>query len=256
MERLASWLVGTVVLSLAPPASAAIPQLNGTCPGGIEVHADAGGPVFVNGREAALKRFSDQYYEARDAQASVTLSLSISTDGSPQLSYTGQGGRNGICEIAGTQGDAQAAPMHRHDHGSGDDGADGLPVQVTCESQGKQQTSCPMNTQGAVVLDRQLSRTRCVEGQTWGLSRHAVWVTDGCRATFRNTSADVRRPTAATGSAIAACDTRKGQVGRLVTQVPVGQTHTEVIVDYNDGRYLCMVTVAGEVSSLTPVRAR
>jgi len=44
------------VLLLAATAShAAIPQLNAQCPGGIDVHADAGGPVFVQGREAQLK---------------------------------------------------------------------------------------------------------------------------------------------------------------------------------------------------------
>jgi hypothetical protein len=36
-----------------------------------------------------------------------------------------------------------------------------------------------------VELIRQISRTDCIEGRTWGTERHAVWVSDGCRADFR-----------------------------------------------------------------------
>lgn len=54
-----------------------------SCPGGLDVHADEGGPVYVQGREAALKRFHDRYFEARDAQRGVTLSISTGDDGAP-----------------------------------------------------------------------------------------------------------------------------------------------------------------------------
>lgn len=36
-------------------------------------------------------------------------------------------------------------------------------------------------------LDRQLSNTRCVRGQTWGSERGSVWVDRGCRASFIET---------------------------------------------------------------------
>jgi hypothetical protein len=40
---------------------------------------------------------------------------------------------------------------------------------------------------------RQISRTNCVEGRTWGVAgRHAVWVRDGCRADFLIRSEDNR----------------------------------------------------------------
>jgi hypothetical protein len=48
----------------ATTSLAAIPQLNYTCPGKIEVHADQGGPVYINGKEAKLKVFNQNYYEA------------------------------------------------------------------------------------------------------------------------------------------------------------------------------------------------
>jgi hypothetical protein len=45
-----------------------------------------------------------------------------------------------------------------------------------------------MDTRGEVRLVRQQSRAPCVEGQSWGLSKHSVWVSGGCRATFQNMS--------------------------------------------------------------------
>ena len=77
---------------------AAIPQLNYTCPGKIEVHADQGGPVYINGKEAKLKVFNKNYYEAKGS--GVTISININPDGTPGVSYTGPGRNNGICSEA------------------------------------------------------------------------------------------------------------------------------------------------------------
>ncbi len=82
----------------APKAK--ISLFNATCPGGIEVHADDGGPVFVNGNEASYKSFSESYYEARDSASGVTISVATNTDGSLSVTYTGKGGANGICTLA------------------------------------------------------------------------------------------------------------------------------------------------------------
>lgn len=85
----------------AAPAGTArprIPLFNATCPGGIEVHADEGGPVFFNGKETHLKKFNDNYFEAKGSD--ITLSITINPDGSASLSYTGKGRANGICTIS------------------------------------------------------------------------------------------------------------------------------------------------------------
>ena len=74
-------------LLAASPAFAKIPLVNATCPGKIEVHADEGGPVYIN----------DNYYEAKGG--GVTISLTIRPDGSPDVSYTGHGGANGVCTV-------------------------------------------------------------------------------------------------------------------------------------------------------------
>lgn len=86
------------LVSLAGVANAEIPMVNATCPGNLEVHTDEGGPLFINGKEAKLKKINDNYFEAKGG--GVTVSLSISPDGTPSMSYTGKGGANGVCEIA------------------------------------------------------------------------------------------------------------------------------------------------------------
>ncbi|WDZ75257.1 hypothetical protein PWG15_11570 [Ensifer adhaerens] len=92
-------LFGIVVaaLAFAGAAEAKIPLINASCPGKIEVHADEGGPVYINGKEAKLKVFNENYYEVHGA--GVTISLSINPDGSPSVSYTGKGGANGVCTL-------------------------------------------------------------------------------------------------------------------------------------------------------------
>ncbi|MDD1976963.1 hypothetical protein [Pseudomonas tussilaginis] len=90
-------LLGAFLVSVAGFANAGIPLVNATCPGEIEVHADEGGPIYINGKEAQLKKFNDNYFEAKGS--GVTISLSIKPDGSPDVSYTGKGGANGVCEL-------------------------------------------------------------------------------------------------------------------------------------------------------------
>jgi hypothetical protein len=55
---------------------------------------------------------------------------------------------------------------------------------VTCESTNGNRQICRVDTGGGVTVRRQLSSTNCVEGRTWGYSRSAIWVSNGCRAQF------------------------------------------------------------------------
>ena len=89
-----------VAAMFAGNAQAGLARMNATCPGKLEVHVDQGGPVYVNGKEATLKRFNDNYYEAKDAVSGVTISISNNPDGSSDMSYTGKNRANGICQIA------------------------------------------------------------------------------------------------------------------------------------------------------------
>jgi hypothetical protein len=62
---------------------------------------------------------------------------------------------------------------------------------VTCESIGNQRRMCAVDTRSGVRLNRQLSDTRCVRGESWGTTRNAVWVSRGCRAQFAVGNASV-----------------------------------------------------------------
>jgi len=84
-------------LTVGGPAQAKIPLVNATCPMNIEVHADEGGPIYINGKEGKLKKFNDNYFEAKGS--GVTISLAINPDGTANVSYTGKHGANGVCTL-------------------------------------------------------------------------------------------------------------------------------------------------------------
>ena len=58
----------------------------------------------------------------------------------------------------------------------------------TCESSDGRYRECRLDGRQNVRLQRQLSRTACVEGSTWGVRRDVVWVDRGCRGQFAATS--------------------------------------------------------------------
>jgi hypothetical protein len=61
---------------------------------------------------------------------------------------------------------------------------DGYAQTVRCESIDGRSRECGADVRRGVRLSRQLSDTRCVEGQNWGWDRRGIWVTRGCRAEF------------------------------------------------------------------------
>lgn len=98
-------------LLAAPAVQARIPTLNATCPQSIEVHADEGGPVYINGKEARLTVSNPNYFEA--SLAGTTISVSLRPDGTPEVSYARRGSGNGVCRVAGARaggGDHARAP--------------------------------------------------------------------------------------------------------------------------------------------------
>lgn len=85
--------------ALPATAEAKVPFFNATCPGKIDVHADEGGPVYLNGKEAKLKVFNANYFEA--TLNKVTVSVTKNPDGSLSVSYTGPKRANGVCAVKG-----------------------------------------------------------------------------------------------------------------------------------------------------------
>lgn len=90
-------MIAMALVMVSGAAQAGIPLVNATCPGKIAVHADEGGPIYINGKEGKLKKFNDNYFEAK--ASGITVSLSINPDGSPSVSYTGRNRANGVCEV-------------------------------------------------------------------------------------------------------------------------------------------------------------
>jgi ribose 1,5-bisphosphokinase PhnN len=84
--------------SLSIAAHAQIPELNYLCPGNLEVQAHQGGPVFINGKRAKLRKFSDSYFEA--SRPGITISLLVNPDKSLSVSYTRTRQAHGICSAA------------------------------------------------------------------------------------------------------------------------------------------------------------
>jgi hypothetical protein len=54
----------------------------------------------------------------------------------------------------------------------------------TCSSDDGRLHSCRVNTDAPIQFVRQRSDAQCVQGQTYGIDRGGVWVTNGCRADF------------------------------------------------------------------------
>lgn len=107
MKTISIALVCALGLFSVGAAQAAVPALDMICGADIAVRAEAGGPVFIDDAEAELSAVNDNYAEAKSGD--ITVSIAINTDGTPNVSYTGKGGINGICNpvnadaaIAGT----------------------------------------------------------------------------------------------------------------------------------------------------------
>lgn len=91
------FMITAALVLAASGAEAKVPFFNATCGGGIEVHADEGGPVYINGKEAQLKKVGDAY-EAKLGNDSIDFFTN--PDGSVTASWTGKHGANGICQVA------------------------------------------------------------------------------------------------------------------------------------------------------------
>ncbi len=86
-----------VVLCLCAGAvSAAIPTINATCPTNIDLHVDAGGYAYINGKESTVEMFSDTAFDVH--HGGITVSVLLNPDGTATVSYTRRTGANGICQ--------------------------------------------------------------------------------------------------------------------------------------------------------------
>jgi hypothetical protein len=55
---------------------------------------------------------------------------------------------------------------------------------ITCEANNNNRKYCGSYRPDQVRLQRQISGSPCIEGETWGVDRGGLWVERGCRAIF------------------------------------------------------------------------
>src|ERR1700739_2949750 len=55
---------------------------------------------------------------------------------------------------------------------------------VTCEANNENRKYCGSYYPDQVRMERQISGSPCIQGQTWGVDRQGLWVERGCRAIF------------------------------------------------------------------------
>jgi hypothetical protein len=68
--------------------------------------------------------------------------------------------------------------------GYGNGYGNGYARSFRCESSDNRTRYCAVDTRYGIDLVRQLSRSACIEGRSWGVNRDGVWVSRGCRAEF------------------------------------------------------------------------
>jgi hypothetical protein len=97
--------------------------------------------------------------------------------------------RNGIWVDRGCAGRFVASGRHGGDYGGGGwrppSGWDQR-FQIRCASRDYQYNFCAADLGGGgrAYVERQVSGSPCIEGQTWGWNRAGVWVVQGCEAVF------------------------------------------------------------------------
>lgn len=107
-----------------------------------------------------------------DVRAGVRLKRQLSDRRCVRGSTWGANAR-GIWVTDGCRAEFEVGDQHRY----GDT--------VRCESSDGRTRYCNADTRYGVRLWRQLSKSYCEEGRTWGVTRDRIWVSRGCRADFR-----------------------------------------------------------------------
>jgi hypothetical protein len=100
------WIT-TAAFLIASGAHAAIPVFVATCPGDINVDSGKTGVVYINSKKANVKKINNNFYEAKSGV--ITISVSANGDKAPDVSYSGKGRANGICQVTGFEAATPAA---------------------------------------------------------------------------------------------------------------------------------------------------
>lgn len=94
----------------------------------------------------------------------------------------------------------------------------GAEYSLTCSSIRYGRKECELKEPGTARLNRQLSKSQCVQNQTWGATSRALWVDKGCSAEF------------------------------LVTTLPAWEPYTQTCESLRDRRTECKLKGLADVS--------
>ena len=96
MTRVHPLLLAAPLLLLASAAGAtSIPMFNATCGESVDVHADEGGPIYIDGDPVTTKQIGDSSYEA--THNGTTVSVEVFPDSSLEIRYSAPEGNHGLC---------------------------------------------------------------------------------------------------------------------------------------------------------------
>ena len=83
---------------------------------------------------------------------------------------------------------------------------------VRCDSDDGRYNRCTFPGRGRAELVRQVSRSPCIEGRSWGSENGAVWVTQGCRGEFAvRRGGGWNRPDYGYGGRVFRCESSDGR---------------------------------------------
>ncbi|MFC3549647.1 DUF3011 domain-containing protein [Lysobacter cavernae] len=124
---------------------------------------------------------NDSRYRECQADTRYGVSLIRQYSKSPCIEGRTWGSQRGAVWVSG--GCRAEFAVGRGGGGGGWNGEGSGGDSVRCDSNDNRYRQCPIDGR-RVYLQRQYSKSPCIEGRTWGYQRGFVWVSGGCRAQF------------------------------------------------------------------------
>jgi hypothetical protein len=162
----------------------------GGYPGGGYYPPGAGAPAYPGNDYGGSVRCESNdgrtRYCAANVRGGVRLTRQLSRTDCIQGRNWGYDNR-GIWVAGGCRAEfvTGAGGTYRPGYGNPGYGSYGSGQAIRCESNDGRERYCRVPIRQRADLSKQLSRTRCVQGQNWRWDRGGIWVAGGCRGEFR-----------------------------------------------------------------------
>ncbi len=181
-------------------------------------------PLSLVQAQDATKACSDAAQVLVNASSSVRVSAETarSTTAQRTLAWTSSSGHAGDCRFD-SSGRLYSVNVSRFpETAHGDDAS----YSISCESVNNRRRECRLRSAPSMaILERQLSKSSCVQGNTFGVTGSVLWVDRGCRGRFKITPLweTYSLSCASTGFRRQECRTRGNAVARLARRTSRSQ---------------------------------